>query len=164
MRGPWGGRPTRIMIEFQRGAFRVFTGCTEFRRGREGIPRREGQFRFHGLLGSFDSLRSFPTPSFIPGAPRGIYSDYFIATLLSSAFKGNPVNADSESMLLADGFSIKKILFCTVIVIINLLFLIIFIYFYFIIIYLGLFYLFVLIIFNCFLFHSSLIRIILSVS
>lgn len=103
VRGPSGGRPARIMIEFQRGAFRVFTGCTEFRRGREGIPRREGQFRFTASWGALiPSALSRRDAVFHPGALRGIYSDYFIAALLSSAFKGSAVNVDSESMLFAD--------------------------------------------------------------
>lgn len=67
--------------------------------GREGIPRREGQFRFTVPWGALISS-VFDTPSFIPGAPRGIYSDYFIAALLSSTFKGSGVNVHGESKLL----------------------------------------------------------------
>lgn len=76
------------MIEFQRGAFRVFTGCTEFRRGaKEFLAARDSFVSRNVPSGRFDSRApSFPpTPSFIRGAPRGIYSDYFIAALLSSA-------------------------------------------------------------------------------
>jgi len=56
--------------------------------GREGISRREGQFRFTAPWGALIPCAS-DAPSFIPGAPRGIYSDYFIAALLSPAYKGN---------------------------------------------------------------------------
>lgn len=119
VRGPSGGRPARIMIEFQRGAFRVFTGCTEFRRGREGIPRREGQFRFTAswgaLIPSALSRRRLSSPA---------RREEFIRITLSSLyyrrrFKGNAVNADNESMF-ADEFSIwrwkvlKGHTFCTV--------------------------------------------------
>lgn len=75
--------------------------------GREGIPCREGQFRFTALWGALIPSVADATPSFIPGAPRGIYSDYFIAALLSSTFKGSSVNADGESLTKAGIFYSK---------------------------------------------------------
>lgn len=76
----------RIMIEFQRGAFRVFTGCTGFRRGAKEFLAARDSFVSRPLVPLSPCpvpVRFFQSASFIAGAHR----EQFIPIALSVLYR-----------------------------------------------------------------------------
>lgn len=94
MRGPPGGRPARIMIEFQRGAFRVFTGCTEFRRGAKEFLAARDSFVSRGCpSGRFDSRLLLDAVFHPRRAARNLFGLLYRRFIIVCALKGSDVNA-----------------------------------------------------------------------